>query len=54
MDYIKSNYNIILTTFFVLGIMFVPVFTTNNNEWKKNTTPKMILPKQASFKRVQN
>jgi hypothetical membrane protein len=37
MDYIKSNYNIISTTFFVLAIVAAHIFSTNNYDWTKNT-----------------
>lgn len=37
MDYIKSNYNIISTTFFVLAIVVAHIFSTNNYDWTKNT-----------------
>lgn len=37
MDYLKSNYNIISTAFFVLAIVVAHIFSTNNYEWTKNT-----------------
>ncbi len=37
MDYIKSNYNIISTTFFVFAIAVAHIFSTNNYDWTKNT-----------------
>ncbi len=37
MDFIKSNYNIISTTLFVLAIVVAHIFSTNNFDWTKNT-----------------
>jgi hypothetical membrane protein len=37
MDYIKSNYNIISTTLFVLAIVVAHIYSTNNYDWTKNT-----------------
>ena len=37
MNFLKSNYNIISTTFFVLFIFVAHVFSTNNYDWTKNT-----------------
>lgn len=37
MDYIKSNYNILATTVFVLAIVVAHIFSTNNYDWTKNT-----------------
>jgi hypothetical membrane protein len=37
MDYIKSNYNIISTAFFMLVILVAHIFSTNNYDWTKNT-----------------
>lgn len=37
MDFIKSNYNIISTTVFVLAIAVAHIFSSNNYEWTKNT-----------------
>jgi hypothetical membrane protein len=37
MDYLKTNYNIISTTFLVLVIIVAHIFSTNNYDWTKNT-----------------
>jgi Protein of unknown function (DUF998) len=37
MYFLKSNYNIIATTLFVLAIIFAHIFSTNNYDWTKNT-----------------
>jgi hypothetical protein len=37
MEYLKSNYNIISTTLFVLAIIVAHIFSTNNYDWTKNT-----------------
>jgi len=37
MDYLKINYNIIATVFFVLVIVIAHIFSTNQYDWTKNT-----------------
>lgn len=37
MDFFKSNYHIISTTFFILAIIAAHLFATNNYDWTKNT-----------------
>jgi hypothetical membrane protein len=37
MDFLKSNYNIISTAFFLFAIVVAHIFSTNNYDWTKNT-----------------
>lgn len=37
MDYLKINYNIIATVFFVLVIVVAHIFSSNQYDWTKNT-----------------
>ena len=37
MDFLKNNYNIISTAFFLFAIVVAHIFSTNNYDWTKNT-----------------